>query len=102
MALRLARPRLAIRALQALVLFAALAFVTVGVLEMRPSTAQRVRAEPVSVEGAERGAAALAFAAHAADVRTEVSRDAALSFGRTLFTSSPGGIIAAAARVSRL
>jgi hypothetical protein len=101
-ALRLARPRTAIRALQALVLLAGLAFATVGVLTLRPHAADRVRVLPANVMGTKRGAPALAFAAHAADVRAAVATDAALGLGRTLFTSSPGGVVAAAGRVNRL
>jgi hypothetical protein len=102
-ALRLARPRAAIRALQALVLVAGLAFVAAGVVVLRPSHAmERIRVEPASEAGTKRGGPALAFAAHAAAVRAAVSRDAALGFDRALFTSSPGGILAAAARVDRL
>jgi hypothetical protein len=95
---RLARPRTAIRALPALLL---VVFV-VGIAALRPHSDERVRSEPVSTAGTKRGAYALAFAAHAAEIQTAVSKDAALAFGRTLFISSPGGILAAAARVSRL
>jgi hypothetical protein len=102
-ALRLARPCAAIRVLQALVLLAGLAFVAAGFVVLRPSHAvERVRVEPASEVRTKRGAPALAFAAHAASVRSAVSKDAALAFGRTLFTSNPGGIVAAAARVNRL
>jgi hypothetical protein len=95
---RLARPRTVIRALQAFVLLA----VVVGLVALRPHAAERVRSEPVSAVGTKRGASALAYTAHAAAVRAAVSHDAALSFGRTLLTSSPGGILAAAERVDRL
>jgi uncharacterized protein YcbK (DUF882 family) len=101
-ALRLARPRAAIRALQALVLVAGLAFVATGLIVLRPHAAERVRVEPASVVGTKRGAAARAYAEHALSVRAEVSTQAARSFGRTLFISSPGGVLAAAARVNRL
>jgi hypothetical protein len=102
-ALRLARPCAAIRVLQALVLLAGLAFVAAGFVVLRPThTGEPVRVEAASEVGTKRGASALAFAAHAASVRSAVSKDATLAFGRTLFTSSPGGIVAAAARVNRL
>jgi uncharacterized protein DUF5715 len=102
-ALRLARPRAAIRALQLLILIAGLAFAVAGVVALRPSHAvERVRVEPASELGTKRGAPALAFAARAAAVRAAVSKDAALGFERTLFFSSPAGIVAAAARVGRL
>ena len=102
-ALRLARPRAAMRALQVLALLAGLAFVIAGAVVLRPSHAvERVRVEPASEGGTKRGAQALAFVAQDAAVRAAVSKDAALGFERTLFVSSPGGIAAAAARVDRL
>ena len=102
-ALRLARPRTAIRALQALVLLAGLAFAVGGRCRSAAAHAvARVRVEPASDVGTKRGAPALAFAAHAARSARRLAKDAALGFERTLFISSPGGIVAAAARVDRL
>jgi Family of unknown function (DUF5715) len=101
-AVGLARPRAALRALQAFVLVAGLASAAAGFIALRPQTVARVRVEPANAMGTKRGAPALALAARAADRRAAIAQDAALAFGRTLFTSSPGGVVAAAARVSRL
>src|SRR5437867_1639454 len=108
LAARLSRPRGPI--LQALVAAAGVALVVAGLVALRPQPSDdgSPRSRPaVDTTGVMRGAPAhRAFARAAAavaraQVSSSLSEAAARGLDRGLFTSSPGGIVATAARVAR-
>jgi soluble lytic murein transglycosylase-like protein len=104
---RLPRSRGQFRVLQALVAAAGLALVVAGVVGLRPQPSQQSR-PAVEAAAAKRGADAQATVAAAATARAEearldvtLSEAAARGLDRGLFTSSPGGVVATAARVTQ-
>ena len=109
LAARLSRPRGPI--LQALVAAAGVALVVAGLLALRPQPSHQrsPRSRPaVDTTGVMRGAPAhrastraAAAAVARAQVSSTLSEAAARGLDRGLFTSSPGGIVATAARVAR-
>jgi hypothetical protein len=107
---RLPRSRGPFRVLQALVAAAGLALVVAGLMALRPQSGQQQQTSRPALEtaGAKRGAEAQATFAAATAARAEqarlaatLSRAAARGLDRGLFTSSPGGVFATAARVAQ-
>jgi hypothetical protein len=108
LAARIPRPRGPI--LQTLVAGAGVALVVAGLIALRPEASREagLRAGAVDTTGVKRGApahrvfaAAAAAAVARAQASSTLSEAAARGLDRGLFTSSPGGIVATAARVAR-